>query len=238
MRSVVVAGAVGQDEFVRDENRWSVFPAMLEQVDHLGDPADVNDLLALHRRLDAGGPSWRYVVRHLGGERLEPRLVAQDAPLKGRVIGAASLGLVNRGGHGARPMYALERLVERFDLGRDEAFGLKNAALHRNRLASFALVKGRIDDIVMAAPGAGQNRRMARPRDAREVDRRTVAHECGAPGYRGEIGNLDRIARELELELGVRKPVEQNHVDARSAPGRVDDLVEHAAVLAFHMDHA
>ena len=135
------------------------------------------------------GPSLAHVANHLSGEHFESRLVADDAPFERRVIGAASLRFVNRGGDCVGAAGALERLVERLDVGVEIALALEDVALDRHGLAMLAQVERRIDDVVMAAPRPGQNRRVAGPRDAREVDDRAVREHRAALDEAGEIRN-------------------------------------------------
>ena len=153
------------------------------------------------------------------------------------MIGAASLRLVDRRGDRTRAALALEDFVQRLDVGAEETLGLKRVALNRDCLAILAHMKSRIHDVVMPAPCAGQNRRMAWPGDARKIDDRSMSEKRATLDECGEIRDRAAIIFELVVKLGVRQAVEQNHIYAR---GRrrvgVDYLVERAAVLALQID--
>ena len=175
--------------------------------------------------------------RHLGGKRFEARLVADDPPLEHRVIGAASLRFMDRGGDRARASGALEGLVESLDVGTQKTLGLEDVALNRHGLAMLAQVESGIDDVVMPAPCTGENRRMAGPRDAREIDDRSVREHRAALDQAGEIWNRARIVIELMAQLRMRQAVEQEHVDTGWARGViVDNFVERLAVLALEVN--
>ena len=210
---------------------------MVEEVDHLRHAADVHDLLASHRGHIVRRPSRAYVARHLGGKRLEARLVADDPPLEHRMIGAAPLRFMDRGGDRACATGALEGFVERLDVGTQKTLGLEDVALNRHGLAMLAQVESGIDDVVMPAPCAGQNRRMAGPRDAGEIDDRSVREHRAALDEAGEIWNRAGIVIELMAQFRMRQAVEQEHISTALGARRVvDNFVERIAVLALQVN--
>ena len=132
---------------------------------------------------------------------------------------------------------ALERLVQRLDVGIQIALGLEDVALNRHGLAMLAQVESRIDDVVMPAPCAGQNRRVAGPRDAREVDDRAVREHRAALDEAGEIRNRAAVVVELMAQFRMRQAVEQDHVHALRPLGIVVDyFVKRLAVLALQIN--
>ncbi len=236
MGAVVVAGAIGDHELVRDEHR-SAAVAMFEEVDRLRHAADVHELFASHRGHIVGLPSRTYFAEHLGGERFEARLVADDPPLEHRMIGAASLRLMDRSRDRARATGALEGLVERLDAGIQKTLSLENVALNRHGLAMFAQVESGIDNVVMPAPCAGQNRRVAGPRDAREIDDRSVREHRATLDEAGEVWNRARIVIELMAQFRMRQAVKQEHVSIGWTRGVVvDNFLERIAVLALEVN--
>src|SRR5712692_10106188 len=131
MRAVVVTGAVGERELVRNEDWWLV-GAMREQFDRLRHPANVHDLFTIQAGLLVGCPARAHVRGHFRSKRLEAIFVADDSALECGVIGAASLRLVDRRGDRTGAAFALEDLVQRLDIGAQEALGLKGVALNRH----------------------------------------------------------------------------------------------------------
>ena len=109
-----------------------------------------------------------------------------------------------------RPEHAVKRLVERLDAAAEEALGHHPLSLRRERLARFARVVGRVDDVVMTAPCAGEDRAVARPGDAGKVDRRPVAEARAAIEDAAQIGDDRIVAVEQLLQLAVAEAVEDD----------------------------
>ena len=238
MRAVVVAGAVGQHELVRDEHRH----ALSAQCSKRSITCAMPRMSTTSSRVIAGhvvrGPSRAHVGGHLPVSALSRALSPTIAPLEHGVIGAASLRLVDRRCDRVGAAGALERLVQRLDVGIQIALGLEDVALNRHGLAMLAQVESRIDDVVMPAPGTGQNRRVARPGDARKVDDRAVREHRAA---------LDRGRRDSESRPDCCRAdgAAPNATGRRAgsctrAAGRaaivVDYFVERLAVLPLQID--
>src|SRR6202050_1418894 len=236
MRAVVVAGAVGQHEFMRDEAR-RVVAAMFHQRRQLRHAADIDDFLAMHRGLFVRHPPRTYIAHHLDSAVFEANLVAEYLAFEGIMIRAAPLGLVNRGSDRIVAEHTLECLVKSFDRRIQIFRGIVNQPLHRHRLASIAFVVSRIDNVVMAAPYAGENRRMTRPCNAGEVDRRAVREHRAAGGEMWEVGNRVRIIFQLMDQFRMREAVEKNYVHAlRANAVRIENLIQRTTVLALQIN--
>ncbi len=228
-----MAGAVGERELVVDEPRRH--PALTgEQVDHLGHATRVEQALGRHGGVL--GPSRMLVGGQLGGEHLEPRPVAQVAALEHGVLGRAAERRVDGRRHTAR-VDAVEHLVQALDSGAGIDLGADLGALRTDGARLVAQVVAGIDHVVMAAPGAGDDGRVAGPGDRREVDDRATVELRGPLAQAAQVGQRVGVAVEPVEQLGLVQAVEQEHVQPGGRRGVVvDDLVEHPAVLAVEVD--
>src|SRR5262249_29794239 len=149
----------------------------------------------------------------ISGKGLQPIARADDAPFQRRVIGAPSLRLMDVGGE-RTGSHAAKRLVERLDPVAEKAFGHQALALRRERLAPVPRVVRRVDDVVVPAPRAGEDRAVTRPRDARKVDGRAVAETRATIENAAQIGDDRIVAVEQQLQLAVAQAIEEDEIDA------------------------
>src|SRR6266851_5331316 len=87
---------------------------------------------------------------------------------------------------------AIQRGLISSDVAVQISLRLENVALDRHCLAMLAQMKRRIHDVMMPAPRASHNRRVAGPGDAREIHDRAREHR---PAFNeaGKIRNRSAI---------------------------------------------
>ena len=129
------------------------------------------------------------------------------------MVGRATEGSVDGRRQDLLALHTVEGLVESLDTRAHESLGVVLLSLRRDELALLAQVVGRVHHVVVAAPGAGADRRVARPGDGGEVHDRSGGQNGGLLPEPPQVGKGVGIALEPVLELRRMDPIDQENIE-------------------------